>query len=227
MATENGLGQKISSLTRKVRRNFEDYGWRIGVLKISEAVLRPIYRRQVYCLYKIDLRNDVPDELAPSDFTFRLLTLEDQPLVEMIETQAEFLQGQLLDGIARGNLCLGAFQDGRLAGFNYIAFGEVHMPLIDLTRTFRPQTSWSVQIMVFKDFRRKGLASQLRYNIFAVLRDRGDKRLYGGTLQSNVGNLKLSKRVGFTRFVDVVYTRVLFVKSWQYRRVSGETTGTS
>ena len=107
----------------------------------------------------------------------------------------------------------------RIAGFNLISFGNVYIPLMGMTRRFRPCTAWSSHIAVHKDFRKRGLASQIRYAVLRELEEVGCKRLYGGTLSHNIPALKLTRRIGFQEFVDVHYTRALWRRMWRYVRV--------
>lgn len=207
-------------LARRVQRNLQDYGSWVTVKKILASLLSPVFTYRVYRIYKVDLKAAQPqEELNPHDITFQVLDANDKHVIEQIETLAEFLRGEVEDRIASGDLCLAALHGEQLAGFNLISFGKVFIPLIEQHRVFRQGEAWSVQIAVHKDFRRRGLGTQLRYRIFDELRKRGVKRLYGGTLRSNAANLKLSRKVGLLEFVDVHYVKVLNFRTWRYRRV--------
>jgi GNAT superfamily N-acetyltransferase len=210
---------RLHVLTRKVQRGVEDYGWWITAKKILARLLAPVYERQLYIIYRADLEEGQPhEELETSDFAFRVLNPNDNSVIEQIEDMVEFLRGEVKEGIAAGDLCLVALHNGKLAGFNLITFGEVDIPLIKMKRVFRQREAWSVHIGVHKDFRKRGLGSQLRYRIFDELRRRGIKRLYGGTVPSYVANLKLSRRVGLREFVHVEYINLLGFKTRRYRR---------
>ena len=121
--------------------------------------------------------------------------------------------------IEDGAICLAAFKQEKLAGFNLISFGDVYIPLVELNKAFRKEYAWSEHIAVHKNFRKKGLAIQLRCRILSELKQRGFKRLYGGTLSSNLPALKLARSVGFKELVDIDYMRVLCIKRWRYKRI--------
>lgn len=123
------------------------------------------------------------------------------------------------ENLRAGALCLVALQGEKVAGFNLIGFGEVSMPLVNKQRIFRKGDAWSEQIAVMKDFRQLGLGSQLRYRIFEELGRRGYKRLYGGALTSNVGSLKLARKMGFREIIDIHYFRILGRDIWRYKKV--------
>jgi GNAT superfamily N-acetyltransferase len=206
---------------RKIWRNFEDQGLSAVMRKIIAFVLSPVYEERTYRLYNINLRAYSPQH--PSEFEeieFRLLSPSDTEAIREIEHMSEWLHGTLFERIGNGAICLAAIENGRVAGFNLISFGDVFMPLIHSNRRFRRDEAWSEQIAVSKDSRKRGLGAALRYRIFEELRKRGYRKLYGGALVDNTPSLKLARRVGFREFVDIQYTRVLGQSKWIYTRVS-------
>ncbi len=132
---------------------------------------------------------------------------------------AEWMRGELVDKIASGSLCLVILDENKVAGFNLITFGGVFIPLIKLKRVFHQHDAWSEHIAVHKNYRRRGLATQLRYRIFDELRRRGYKKLYGGTLVSNKPSLKLAHKLGFKEIADIRYLKILDSKSWRFNRI--------
>lgn len=210
----------LPALARKFGRNVEDYGWWVAARKALAYCPGFVYSKRVYRIYRINLDQVPPrGELDARGFTFKILESGEEQSIQQIENVAEWLQGKLKDRVATGDLCLVALQEEKVGGFNVITFGEVFIPLINLKRTLRPGEAWSEHIAVQKEFRQKGLASELRYRIFEELRRRGIRRLYGGTLVSNLASLKLTRRVGFQEIVDVIYTKVLHFESWHYKRL--------
>lgn len=205
---------------RKFERNLQDYGWKTAMGKSVAYVLRVFYEHSAYRLYKIHLQTEATE--TPSEIEgveFRFITEQDEAAVAAIEENSEWMSGTLRQRLAAGAVCLAAFEDGQLAGYNLISFGDVFMPLVNLSRTFGQDEAWSEQIATVKTFRKKGLASQLRYRIFEELRRRGIRKFYGGALCDNVASLKLARRVGFHEFVEIRYTRVLRSHKWRYVKV--------
>jgi L-amino acid N-acyltransferase YncA len=94
-----------------------------------------------------------------------------------------------------------------------------------MTRELQAQEAWSEHIAVHKPYRQMGLGSELRSRIFEDLKSRGIKRLYGGTLSSNLPSLKLARRMGFKELVDVRFVCILGFRSWSYRKVRENVTG--
>ena len=209
------------ALNRKLWRNLQDYGLRATLHKGAAYVVNPVWSTRVYRIYRKDLSDASPGE-APEvpGLTFRILTPEDHDAIGQIEERHEWLRGQLKAKLEAGGLCLAAFAGDTLAGFNLIGFGSVRIPLLEMTRRFRPGDAWSEHIAVEKDRRHTGLASHLRHRIFAELRQRGYRRLYGGTLRSNVASLGLARKVGCREIVDIRHLRLLGQGTWRYRRVT-------
>lgn len=214
----------LAKSVQKIKRNLSDYGIRVTLVKTFERLFSPIYRSKVYRIYRINLSTapKVPDS-DDHTFTLRLLEVNDRHFIDQIEDYAEFLHGDITKMIQNDGFCYIAILGGQLAGFNLISFGEIFMTLVRVQRIFQPEEAWSEHIAVLPDFRRKGLASLLRYHVFEELRSRQFKRLYGGALVSNSASLKLAQRVGFRSFVDIEYQGILWWDFWQYRRVKDDT----
>jgi len=213
-----GLGR----LSHKVQRNLEDYGWQVAVKKSVAYLLRAVYFRQVYRLYRIDLDEArLPQDSNPHNFTFKILTVQNVGMIADVENVAEWLRGQLKQKIAAGQLCMVALDGDKIAGFNLINFRQATLILVNLRRKLRRGVAWSEHIAVNKEFRRTGLGSQLRYRIFEELRKRGFHRLYGGTLCSNTASLKLTRSVGFKEIGDIHYRKLFSFEKWRYNRLRG------
>lgn len=208
------------ALNRKLLRNLQDYGLRATLQKSAASVVGPVFSTRVYRIYRKDLSHaSAVHERDVPGLTFQILTPDDQDTICQIEKKHEWLRGQLKAKLQAGGLCLAAFAGDKLAGFNLIGFGRVRIPLLDMTRLFRQGDAWSEHIAVEKDSRQTGLASQLRHRIFDELRQRGYRRLYGGTLRSNIASLRLARKMGFREIVDIRHIRLLGKGTWQYRRV--------
>ncbi len=209
-------------IAHKIRRNLEDYGWRITIQKTLAYLVRSVYFRQVYRIYRINLGATKPlEDSGKRNFTFKILTAQDASLIEQVESIAEWLRRRLQGKIAAGQLCLVALDGEQVAGFNLIDFEKANLVLVNLHKKLRRGFAWSEHVAVKKEFRRTGLASQLRYRIFEELKRQGIRRLYGGTLCSNAASLRLTRSVGFKEIVDIDYRKLLSFKNWRYKRIRG------
>ena len=144
---------------------------------------------------------------------------EDHDIVNEIERRHEWFRGKLRERLKGGDLCMVAYLDDRMVGFNLVSVGSVAIPLIHQVRVLRAMEAWSSHIAVWKPYRERKIASQLRHATFEVLRQRNIRKFYGGTLASNEPSMRLARHVGFTRFVDVHYLKILHLKWWRYARV--------
>lgn len=212
----------IQKLVQKFKRNADDYGMGVALRKAAFYVVSPVYEARVYRIYRINLERISGNGCAESEtFRIQFLQPDDQAWIRQIERHAEWLQGTLYDRLNQGAMCLVAFDQSELAGFNLVSFDMIRIPLIHIDRRLRPHEAWSSQITVFKRFRQRGLASALRYHVFDELRRRKIRKLYGGTLVDNLAAMKLAKHVGFDELVDIRYSRILWRKQWSYDRVAG------
>jgi len=212
----------LGGLAHKVLRNLQDYGWRIIAQKTLAYLVRSVYYRQVYRIYRVNLDpTKPPEDFDNHNFTFKILTPQNVDMIAQVENIAEWLRGQLKDAIAAGQLCLVALDGGEVVGFNLINFNHATLVLVNLKKKLRRDFAWSEHIAVKNEFRRTGLGSQLRNRIFQELRKRGIRRLYGGTLRSNTASLALTRSVGFREIGDIYYRKFLSFEKWRYQRVRG------
>jgi len=210
----------LGDLAHKVHRNLQDYGWYITGQKALAYLVRAIYFRQTYRIYRINLEaTKPPEDLNQHNFTFKILTTQNVDMIAQIETIAEWLRGQLKKALADGQLCLVALDGSEVAGFNLINFDHATLVLVNLKKKLRRGFAWSEHIAVKKGFRKTGLGSQLRIRIFQELKKRGIRRLYGGTLRSNTASLNLARSVGFKEIGDIHYRKFFSFEKWSYKRV--------
>ena len=211
---------ELGGLAHKVHRNLQDYGWQITLKKTLAYLVRSVYFRQVYRIYRINLDRTIPAaDHVNHQFTFKILTPQNVGMIMQVENVAEWLRGQLTGAIAAGQLCMVALDGDQVAGFNLINFDHATLVLVNLQKKLRKDFAWSEHIAVKKEFRKTGLGSQLRYRIFQELKRRGIRRLYGGTLRSNTASLALTRSVGFKEIGDIHYRKVLSFQKWWYTRV--------
>jgi len=215
------MNTKLLTIIRRVKRNIEDYGWKITIRKSWDYLFEWLYLHRVYQIIVIDPSTVSSQEVSGLQrFTFRTLQPKDTQLIEKVEELAEWLQGTVADRIARGDLCVAALSEGELAGFYFVGFGEVLIPLLQARRGFRPGRGWVEHVAVLKQYRRRGISTQLRYRTFEELRKRGCRRLYSGVLPHNLVSLRSALQAGFQPLAEVHFTKVLGSKAWRCNRPS-------
>jgi len=208
----------LSVIIKKVQRNLNDYGIGETLRKAFSSLAGSVYLERTYRIYRKDLRTGKFAEEVPPGIDLRVINAGDAAAIKDIETMEEWLQGAVKGRLSRG-LCVAAFDGERVVGFNLVAFHEIYIPLLNMTRRLRSKQAWSEQITVAKDHRKSGLASALRHRVFSELQQRGFRFLYGGTLLTNIASLKSASKLGFRSLADVRYQRVLTREYRTYRRI--------
>jgi GNAT superfamily N-acetyltransferase len=212
----------LSILLRKIQRNREDFGSWCTLKKGIFYFLKPIHEKRVYRIYGISLDRVKPIPYAENGLILKTINASDTQLISQIEKMEEWLSGEILLKLKKGGVCFVALDGDKVAGFNLINFGEVFIPLIKMKKIFKKDEAWSEQITVNKDYRGRGLATQLRFRVFIELKKKGIKRFYGGTLIDNEPNLKLTRKVGFQQLVDVHFSKLFLFKKWKYEAIRSE-----
>jgi ribosomal protein S18 acetylase RimI-like enzyme len=213
----------LITVFRKLARNYRDYGLALTLKKSLASLVSFVYESRAYRIYlkKINPSVDKGEE-PPEPFKLHVLDTTDDDFIAQIEGMEEWLAEKVREMLSGGSLCVLLLDGEKVAGFNLFSVGEVYMPLVRMTRTFRPHEAWSEQITVHQDYRGMGLATVLRRQAFLELGSRGIRKFYGGTLPSNIANRKLSKKVGFCEIADIHYRKVLNSRKWFVKRVRDE-----
>ena len=208
----------ITIIVKKVRRNLNDFGVYGLLTKGLQYLLKTFYVRRTFRVYRIDLSARQFPEDVPSGIHIRLIDVGDTDAISQIENMEEWLQGKVLDKLSHG-LCVVAFDGSRVVGFNLVVFRDAYIPLLNLHKRLRPHQAWSEQITVSKAYRKKELASALRYHVFSELKKRSIQTFYGGTLISNIPSQKLASKVGFQFIADVQYLKILNRERRHWREI--------
>jgi GNAT superfamily N-acetyltransferase len=198
----------IAITFKKIKRNLNDFGIKRVFIKSVKYLLKTIYVNRTYRVYRRNLAADNFPVKVPDGVVIKVISNDDVGSMGQIEEMEEWLQGKL-SGIMSHGICIAAFEGSTVVGFNLVAFQEVFIPLLNLKKRIRSKHAWSEQITVLKTYRKQGLASALRYHIFAELQKRGIHTLYGGTLISNIPAQKLACKIGFQFIADVKYLKIL------------------
>jgi len=199
---------KIDIIIKKARRNLNDFGVCGLLSKGLQYLIKSFYVRRTFRVYRIALSAEQFPEDVPEGVLIRLIDTGDTDAISQIENMEEWLHGEVLGKLSHG-LCVVAFDGPRVVGFNLVVFDDAYIPLLNLHKHLRPHHAWSEQITVLKAYRKRELASALRYRVFSELQKRGIRTFYGGTLTSNIPSQKLATKVGFQFIADVQYLKIL------------------
>lgn len=210
----------VAVYPKKVIRNFGNYGIVITIQKMFMNFIKPFFNYVVYRFYLINL-NAIPfKSIERKDFQFKFLSSDDTQLIEQIEQMEEWLENLLQKRLKAGSICLVVLKGPHVVGFNLVSFGKIYIPLVEQWRTFDKNEAWSEQITVHKNYRRRGLASDIRYRIFNELKSMGISYFYGAALRNNYGSLSLACKVGFKLIYDLHFVKFLGIKNWSIKRLT-------
>jgi len=205
-------------LIKKIRRTVRDYGFFIALEKIGSTILKPLYFRRAYCIYRADIFQMDSASVPSNGFRFRFIDPAEDEIIKQIEDMEEWLQGCVKQKLLRHSRCMAALDGNRVAGFNLVSFSAIDIPLVHYRRPLRGHECFSEQITVGLTYRKRGLGSAIRRKVFFELKEMGIKYLYGGTNISNIANLKLSRKVGLREIAIADYRRLLTSERLQIRR---------
>ena len=206
---------QFHNLARKIQRNFVDYGLSVTLKKGVLYPFSALFESRVYRIYSINLEALDDFECKNNNFSYKFIGIKHIEIIRQIELMEEWLKGQVQERLEGKGICLVALDKERVAGFNLVSFGEIFIPLLTLTKVLPDNEAWSDQITVHHNYRRRGLASNLRFRIFRELKAKGITKLYGGALKSNIASLKLARRTGFREVSDIHYLKIFGFKKWK------------
>ncbi len=205
-------------LLRKLKRNLSDYGIWITAAKLLQYLLKPIYEKQAYIIFFIELDHLLNHSFRNDNFTYKFINKNDVGIIKQIEGREEWLRNKLTDKLNKDCICLVALSDKKIAGFLLVNLNEFNIPLIHLKRSLRSNECFGEQITIDKIYRGTGLTSSLRIRMFKELRKSGIKKLYGGTHISNIATRKSVNKAGYKYLTDAFYFKILMCKGVRFRR---------
>ncbi len=212
-------------LVAKFLRNSRDYGLGVALRKTVKFLFAFIYEKKRYRIYAIDLNRSERRPPKQDDFAYRIVLPENLDIIRQIEDMEEWLRERVVSMLRKGSVCIAAMDDGKVAGFNLVSFGDIYMIFVKKRRRFRKGEAWSEQITVNKAYRGKSLGTTLRLRMFDELRGRGIRKFYGGTMPDNKANLSLTRKVGFRELFDIEYQNVFSMKFWKYHKIPRSSSG--
>ncbi len=195
---------------KKILRNFRDYGFFVTLHKVMGRFLTPIVCFRIYILYKADLtESEIPKDNDTS-IVIRTIDPTEKDLITQIFTMEEWLEGYLEEILHEGGLCFVALDGNIVTGFNLVSYQRINLPPVRFTQKLDSHQAYSEQISISRSYRKKGLASRLRYEVYRTLLTQGIQQIYGGTDISNLANLALSQKVGLISVATIHYRKLLW-----------------
>ncbi len=134
----------------------------------------------------------------------------------------EWLRGELKNSLITNGICMAIIKKNKVAGFNWVTLGEGSIPLLKLRVITKQDEAWSEQITIHKDFRRKGLANQLRTKFYNELKNMGVKALYGHRQGWNIASKMSAQKYTYTELVKADYIKILNIHRFRYAKLTSD-----
>jgi len=206
---------------KKFARNFRDYGFFVCLKKTIFYFAKPIFEKKHMILFKVDLNNIDGKELYQSNLDYKFVESKDTYIINQIEEMEEWLAGKL-ESIENKKLCVVALKNGKVLGFYLISLSEIYLPSLYIKVLLKNDEAFSEQITVNKEYRKKGLATELRFIAYAELRKRSINTIYLTTLIDNIAAMRSIEKVGGKRIGQLIYRNVFHSKQLCLIKKSGQ-----
>ncbi len=216
---------EIKFFKKKFIRNVKDYGIWTSVKKSTSFLIKPAYHKITYIIYEINIQDIQKTEINRNDYEFKILTIEDDCFINQIEDMEEWLGGELKEILKTNGICMAVIAKDKVAGFNLMTLGEGTIALLKLRVITGSDEAWSEQISIHKDFRRKGLANQLRSKFYNELKKMGVKALYGHRQEWNIASKMSAQKYTFKELVKADYIKILNIQRFRYAKLASGQSG--
>ena len=177
----------------------------LDVLKIVKIRINPFYILREGLHPEVDSPGRAPDGCE-----IRIIHHEDLPQFADFPDRTESLES-LQQRMGRGDVGLGAWLNGRAAGFTWARTDEFlcHLYRFDL----REDEAYLYDAYTSTECRGRGLAGHLRYRLYEALAERGRHTLFSVTARFNRPSLQFKIKLG-GRIVDSC-CHASFFRRWQ------------
>ena len=209
-------------LVRKFTRNLEDYGLWLTLRKAINFLLKPVYQKKAFIIYELNIDGPPKRERNMEGYISKLLATGDDSFINQIEEMEEWLKGSLKARIKTNGLCMALIKRNQVIGFNLATMGEGSIPLLKLRVITSNSEAWSEQITIHKDFRRKGLGTELRSKFYSELKNRGVIALYGHRQEWNIASKRSVRKYTSKELVKAEYTKIFNFERLRYTKLSSD-----
>ena len=217
------MPSRLEILNKRLSRNYNDYGLLITLKKAAFYIIRLLFINVNTIIYKIDI--EINEKALPDSerFTFRLIDGKDLSYIKSIAEMAEWLEGTLAPDLLTGKkICMGVFEKEKLIGFYLAAFKRIKIPTLSMAVVLDHDEAWGEDIIINKNYRRKGISTALKYGIYSELKNRGIKCVYGCVGMFNNVSLNSSSKFWLEEATYLKFLKVLSVNKYYIRRIPSD-----
>lgn len=195
-------------LIRKTRRNITDFGIAYTALKIGKGLFGIVYDCKALIIYELNFsQNYEPNKL--SGIRIRTLQPHEHAYFSQIVEMEEWLENKISNRIEENGVCIIALTGDEVIGFNLIGFDWVELPLLRIRVQLKKDEAWSEQISVKKEYRKQGVANEIRKVTYDILKQKRIIKLYGHRASYNYASKMSAKKFTKNEIVSARYTKFL------------------
>ena len=188
----------VLDLVRKVRRK--------GVVETARTAIEMLVAKETTILLVKDLAR--VDQVEPHvDVEFRWLTQGD--IEPFMQARRASNAADVGDFFARGARCLGAFVDGRLAGYMWFLYDYCRFAFFDYDLVMKPGEAFLGPALVDDAHRGRGIYPALLTRAFAALKEQGYRVAMGAVGTGNQPSIRGIVRAGYSPQRSITAVRLL------------------
>ncbi len=164
---------------------------------------------------RLDPTAEQPAPQKPEGFEFGLASRGHLPEMSAYPDKVETLT-TLNQRLGRGDLCLVAWQHGKLAAYSWANLRE--FGFVSYVFPLNDNEAYLFDAYTALEFRGRGMAPYLRYHLYQILAERGRYVLYSASRRHNPGAIQFKMKLG-AQIVDSA-TDIDFFGLWKIRAKS-------
>ncbi len=211
--------RKITLFFTRIRVSNRDFGLCHTLFRgFTDGLLGKVFLVRQYIIYEKQLTREALPNLNNAAFEFIFLSPHDTAVFKQIEALSGLPYEWVAAKMIAGGECIVARNYGVIAGFNLISTHSTYIKYLNIYLSLPEGEAWSEQITVAPEYRRCGLASDLRYHMFNRLANKGYTKLIGGYVPFNKKSGMLAKKLGFVETEKITFIK-MFGSKKLFRRV--------
>jgi len=203
------FSRKIAIYRTKAKVSIRDFGvFHTLVRGVSDILFGRIFLFRRYIIYENQFSQSANYELRNPDIEFSFVSADDSGLIIQIEELSGMSREFITEKINRGGYCIVAKNKDSLVGFNLVSVGRTLIRYLDVFVNLADTEFWGEQITVSPEYRRSGLASDIKHRLYTYLIEKGYKKNIGGYVPFNVKSGLLGKKLGFVETEKITMLKI-------------------
>jgi len=208
-------------IINKIKRHHSQHGTWDTLLKVVQYLLRPVYRKETYMIFSLDLRSFTVPTVRGEKFSFKFIHEHETGYIRQIENMEKWLRNIIAKKIQNGGPCVVALDDEIVAGFLLGNIHEMELPPKNYHRLMKQGECFGEQIRVSENYQRQGLSVLLRSAFLKEMKSRGVKRHYTTVNELNTISISAVGKYGYKYLAHRTYWKIIKCTAIRLKRVPG------